>query len=63
MTSSKGPLRNYRIIDLTDRHGVLGTRLLAGLGAEVIRIEPLGGDPMRKYGSLSEGGDSFFGCR
>lgn len=61
MRSSKGPLRNYRIIDLTDRHGVLGTRLLAGLGAEVIRIEPLGGDPMRKYGSLSEdGGDSFF---
>jgi|GEM_PF-4805418 crotonobetainyl-CoA:carnitine CoA-transferase CaiB-like acyl-CoA transferase len=40
MTSSNGPLRNCRIIDLTDRHGVLGTRLLAGLGAEAIRLEP-----------------------
>ena len=50
MISKKGPLQNYRIIDLTDRHGVLGTRILAGLGAEVIRIEPPGGDPMRKFG-------------
>ena len=61
MISTKGPLQNYRIIDFTDRHGVLGTRILAGLGAEVIRIEPPGGDPMRQYGPLSEdGGDSFF---
>tara|TARA_B110000014_G_C20124060_1_gene597310 strand:+ start:1259 stop:2452 length:1194 start_codon:yes stop_codon:yes gene_type:complete len=60
MTSTKGPLQNYRIIDFTDRHGVLGTRILAGLGAEVIRIEPPGGDPMRQYGPLSGDGNSFF---
>ena len=45
-----GPLQDYRVIDLTDRYGVLGTRILAGLGAEVIRVEPPGGDPMRRMG-------------
>ena len=61
MISKKGPLQNYRIIDLTDRYGVLGTRILAGLGAEVIRIEPPGGDPMRKFGPpLENEGNSFF---
>jgi crotonobetainyl-CoA:carnitine CoA-transferase CaiB-like acyl-CoA transferase len=32
-------LSGYRIIDLTDKKGMLGTRLLADMGAEVIRIE------------------------
>jgi len=42
-----GPLSNYRVIDLTNEWGILATRIMAGLGAEVIRIEPPGGDPLR----------------
>ncbi len=50
----KGSLQDYRIIDLTNRYGVLGTRILAGLGAEVICVEPPGGDPMRRMGPTYE---------
>ena len=32
-------LSGYRVLDLTDEKGMLGTRLLADMGAEVIRIE------------------------
>lgn len=38
-----------RIIDLTDASGVYGTKLLADHGAEVIRIEHPGGDPLRLH--------------
>ena len=40
-------LRGIRIVDLTDRSCVYATKILADLGAEVIRVEPPGGDPMR----------------
>lgn len=36
-----------RVLDLADVSGVFCTRLLVGLGADVIRVEPPGGDPMR----------------
>ncbi len=36
-----------RVLDLADASGVFCGRLLVGLGAEVIRVEPPGGDPMR----------------
>lgn len=43
-----GPLRDLRILDLS-RHfpGGRATLLLADLGADVIKVEPLDGDPMR----------------
>lgn len=38
-----------RILDLTDASGVYGTKLLADLGADVIRVERPGGDPLRGH--------------
>jgi crotonobetainyl-CoA:carnitine CoA-transferase CaiB-like acyl-CoA transferase len=40
-------LAPYRVLDLTGAIGAVLPRLLAGLGAEVIRIEPPGGHPLR----------------
>jgi crotonobetainyl-CoA:carnitine CoA-transferase CaiB-like acyl-CoA transferase len=37
-----GALSGYRILDLTDEKGMLGTRVLADMGAEVVRIEKPG---------------------
>ena len=43
-------LAGLRLLDLTTELGVLATRFLAGLGADVIRLEPPGGDPLRRRG-------------
>ena len=37
-----GALSGYRVLDLSDEKGMLGTRLLADMGAEVIRVEKPG---------------------
>src|SRR5215467_10326693 len=43
-----GPLHGYRIVDLTSNvSGPLGTMILGDQGAEVIKVEPLGGDHTR----------------
>jgi benzylsuccinate CoA-transferase BbsE subunit len=47
-------LHGIRVIDMTDRSCVYATKVLADLGAEVIRIEPPGGDPMRKQPPLDD---------
>ncbi len=44
-----------RILDLTDASGVYGTKLLADLGADVIRVERPGGDPLRGHPPFLEG--------
>jgi crotonobetainyl-CoA:carnitine CoA-transferase CaiB-like acyl-CoA transferase len=42
------PLAGVKILDLGAYYaGPFGSRLLAGLGAEVIKLEPPGGDPLR----------------
>ena len=41
-------LDGYRALDLTDRKGQMCGRFLADLGVEVIKIEPPGGDPVRR---------------
>lgn len=43
-------LSGLRVLDLTDAKGVYGTKLLADLGADVVRVEPRGGDPLRDRG-------------
>ncbi len=42
------PFEGLRVLDLTDEYGILATRILTGLGAEVIRIEPPEGDRLRR---------------
>lgn len=41
-------LSPYRVLDLADEKAVLATRLMADLGADVIKIEPPGGDATRR---------------
>jgi crotonobetainyl-CoA:carnitine CoA-transferase CaiB-like acyl-CoA transferase len=47
---SSEALSGLRVLDLTGRMGGYCSLLLANLGAEVILIEPPGGDPMRREG-------------
>src|SRR6266511_47987 len=42
-------LNPYRVIDLTDPLGFVAGKVLADLGADVIKIEPEGGDPSRAW--------------
>jgi len=46
----EGFLEGYRILDLTDERGHLCGRILGDMGADVIKIEPPGGDPSRHNG-------------
>ena len=43
-------LSRYRALDLTGSLGFLGGKVLADLGADVIKVEPPGGDPARLTG-------------
>ena len=54
---SEGPLSRVTILDLTDERGIYGAKLLADLGANVIRPEPLTGDPLRMRGPFIQGAD------
>ena len=46
--AASGPLAGLRVVDLTDERGIYGAKLLADLGADVVRVEPPGGDPLRQ---------------
>src|SRR5438046_9244571 len=41
------PLTHLRVVDLTDLRGAFAGRLLADLGADVVKVEPPRGDPGR----------------
>ncbi len=43
-------LKDVNVLDLTDEKGYLCGRLLADLGADVVKVEPPGGDPGRRFG-------------
>jgi crotonobetainyl-CoA:carnitine CoA-transferase CaiB-like acyl-CoA transferase len=46
----RGMLSSYRILDLTNERGFICGKVLADLGADVIKIEKPGGDPARSIG-------------
>lgn len=62
-THAPGPLDGVRVLDLSAYiAGPYGTTLLADQGAEVIKVEPLVGDNLRRYPStLPEASRAFLG--
>lgn len=61
MEDGRGVLAGVRVIDLS-RYlaGPIAGRVLADLGAEVIKVEPLTGDPARAVLPILEGASSYF---
>ena len=54
MTLDQTALGAFRVLDLTQGLGQYTTRLLADLGADVIRIEPPGGGPSRRASPFAQ---------
>ena len=44
------PLTGYRVLDLSGPLGVYCGKLMADMGADIVKVEPPGGDPMRRIG-------------
>jgi len=54
-------LRDVRVIDLSQYiPGPYAALMLADLGADVLKVEPPAGDPMRRYGPIGPSGNSAF---
>ena len=62
LKTKKKPLEGLKVIDLTTAlNGPFCTMILADYGAEVLKIEPLGGEQCRTWGPLDEkSGESGF---
>jgi benzylsuccinate CoA-transferase BbsE subunit len=49
-TAQPGPLAGLRVLELADEKGQFCGKLLGDLGADVVKIEPPGGEPCRHVG-------------
>jgi len=60
--SAADALAGLRVLDFTIMiAGAYGARLLADMGAEVVKVEPPEGDDMRLRGPLRDGRSAYFG--
>lgn len=50
MTKAQGPFAGLRVLELADEKGQFCGKLLGDLGADVVKIEPPGGEPCRHVG-------------
>src|ERR1700730_18849091 len=58
---ARGPLAGYRVVDLTmNMSGPLATMVLADQGADVIKVEPPGGEVIRRVGTGRGGTSAYF---
>jgi crotonobetainyl-CoA:carnitine CoA-transferase CaiB-like acyl-CoA transferase len=57
------PLDGIRVVDMADEKAELAGRLLADLGADVIRVEPPGGAPSRRLPPFHGGTSLYFEVR
>jgi len=53
-------LTPYRVLDLTGPLGFVAGKVMADLGADVVKVEPPGGDPSRQWPPRVNGGQSLF---
>ena len=54
-------LKGVRVLDLSQYiPGPLGSLMLVDMGADVIKIEPPSGDPMRDLGPRDQAGEALF---
>jgi crotonobetainyl-CoA:carnitine CoA-transferase CaiB-like acyl-CoA transferase len=51
--SEYAPLSDIRVLDLSDIQGAYCSKVLGDLGADVVKIEPLNGDSVRKVGPFA----------
>jgi len=49
-------LHGIRVVDLAGEPAAMASRILADLGAEVVKVEPPGGDPLRRVGPFADAG-------
>lgn len=57
------PLAGFRVVDLADENGELAGRLLADLGADVVRVEPAEGARSREAPPFHDGRSLYFAYR
>ena len=60
MNAPHRPLEGVRVVDLADERGELCGRLLADLGADVLRVEPPGGGTSRHLPPFAPDGTSLY---
>lgn len=56
------PLFDHRVLDLTDGHAGYAGRILGDMGAEVIKVEPTGGDSLRGSDAFDAANVNKYSC-